>query len=43
MPDTDMSKYEKKIIIRSIRLEDVDEIIALGKVCFPNMEPWKRE
>ncbi|EKN66766.1 nitrilase/cyanide hydratase and apolipoprotein N-acyltransferase [Neobacillus bataviensis LMG 21833] len=43
MPDTDMSKYEKKIIIRSIRLEDVDEIIALGKICFPNMDPWKRE
>lgn len=43
MPDTDMSKYEKKIIIRNIRLDDIDEIIALGKTCFPNMDPWKRE
>ncbi|WP_066388484.1 bifunctional GNAT family N-acetyltransferase/carbon-nitrogen hydrolase family protein [Neobacillus mesonae] len=43
MSNTDMSKYEKKIIIRNIREEDIDEIIALGKVCFPNMEPWKRE
>jgi ribosomal protein S18 acetylase RimI-like enzyme len=38
-----MWKYEKKIVIRNIRIEDIDEIIALGKVCFPNMEPWKRE
>lgn len=36
MPDTDMSKYEKKIVIRNIRMEDIDEIIALGKLCFPN-------
>ncbi|GHI01479.1 bifunctional GNAT family N-acetyltransferase/carbon-nitrogen hydrolase family protein [Neobacillus kokaensis] len=43
MSNTDMSKYEKKIIIRNIRVEDIDNIIALGKICFPNMEPWKRE
>ncbi|MEH7546013.1 bifunctional GNAT family N-acetyltransferase/carbon-nitrogen hydrolase family protein [Neobacillus vireti] len=43
MTETDVSKYEKKIIIRNIRMEDIDEIIALGKVCFPNMEPWKPE
>ncbi|MFJ8265744.1 GNAT family N-acetyltransferase [Peribacillus asahii] len=43
MSETDLSKYEKKIIIRNIQIEDIDEIIELGKVCFPNMEPWKRE
>ena len=43
MTETDMSKYEKKIIIRNIRIEDIDAIIALGRVCFPNMDPWKRE
>jgi predicted amidohydrolase/ribosomal protein S18 acetylase RimI-like enzyme len=41
--ETDMTKYEKKIIVRNTRKEDIDEIIALGKICFPNMEPWKRE
>lgn len=43
MSDTDMSKYEKKIIIRNIRVEDIDAIMELGRVCFPNMDPWKRE
>ncbi|MED3561529.1 GNAT family N-acetyltransferase [Bacillus xiapuensis] len=43
MSDADISKYEKKIIIRNIRVEDIDAIIALGKVCFPNMDPWTRE
>jgi predicted amidohydrolase/ribosomal protein S18 acetylase RimI-like enzyme len=41
--ETDVSKYEKKIIIRNIRMEDIDAIIALGKRCLPNMEAWKRE
>ncbi|WHY92361.1 bifunctional GNAT family N-acetyltransferase/carbon-nitrogen hydrolase family protein [Neobacillus cucumis] len=43
MSETDISKYEKKIIIRNILVEDIDAIIDLGKVCFPNMDPWKRE
>lgn len=43
MSETDMSKYEKKIVVRNTRMEDIDEIIALGRKCFPNMVPWKRE
>ena len=43
MSETDMTKYEKKIIVRNTRIEDIDEIISLGKRCFPNMESWKRE
>lgn len=36
----DLSKIEKKIIIRNVKEEDLDEIIALSETCFPNMEPW---
>ncbi|MGZ4106186.1 MAG: GNAT family N-acetyltransferase [Tumebacillaceae bacterium] len=43
MSETDMSKYEKKILVRNTRMEDIEHIIALGRRCFPNMEPWKRE
>ncbi|WP_444685022.1 GNAT family N-acetyltransferase [Alkalicoccus luteus] len=43
MSTLDMSKFEKKIIIRTIRYEDIDEIVELGKLCFPNMDPWKRQ
>ncbi|WCK56378.1 bifunctional GNAT family N-acetyltransferase/carbon-nitrogen hydrolase family protein [Aneurinibacillus sp. Ricciae_BoGa-3] len=43
MSETDMSKYEKKIVVRNTRMEDVEELVALCTRCFPNMEPWKRE
>ena len=40
MSDLDLSKIEKKIIVRIIRPEDFDEIIALQELCFPKMIPW---
>lgn len=43
MPETDVSKFEKKIEVRNIRFEDIDDIMALSKKCFPGMEPWKHE
>ncbi len=43
MTEKDITKYEKKIIVRNTRKEDINEIIELGKICFPNMEPWKVE
>ncbi|WP_216829333.1 bifunctional GNAT family N-acetyltransferase/carbon-nitrogen hydrolase family protein [Alkalihalobacterium elongatum] len=41
MTKIDVSKFEKKIEIRNIKRADFDEIIALQKLCFPNMEPWE--
>ncbi|MFC3883892.1 GNAT family N-acetyltransferase [Bacillus songklensis] len=43
MSTIDLSKFEKKIIIRNIEYKDIDEIIELQKLCFPGMIPWKRE
>ncbi|MED4963931.1 GNAT family N-acetyltransferase [Heyndrickxia coagulans] len=43
VPETDVSKFEKKIEVRNIRFEDIDDIMALSKKCFPGMEPWKHE
>ncbi|PYZ99010.1 carbon-nitrogen hydrolase [Alteribacter lacisalsi] len=39
----DISKFEKKMIIRPIEERDIDKIIELSKVCFPNMLGWKRK
>nr|WP_154306714.1 carbon-nitrogen hydrolase family protein [Metabacillus lacus] len=39
----DLKKFEKKMIIRTIEESDIDDIIALQRVCFPGMDPWKRE
>ncbi|WP_102347539.1 bifunctional GNAT family N-acetyltransferase/carbon-nitrogen hydrolase family protein [Bacillus sp. Marseille-P3661] len=39
----DLTKFEKRMIIRNIIETDIDDILNLQKICFPNMEPWKRE
>ena len=43
MSDTDMSKYEKKIVLRNIQIKDIDEIMKLWSRCFFGMEPWRRD
>jgi predicted amidohydrolase/ribosomal protein S18 acetylase RimI-like enzyme len=43
MSDLDLSKFEKKIILRQIETKDFDEIIALQKICFSNMAPWTKK
>ncbi|GAA0327953.1 bifunctional GNAT family N-acetyltransferase/carbon-nitrogen hydrolase family protein [Bacillus carboniphilus] len=43
MSKLDLSRFEKKMIVRNMREEDIDDIINLGKICFPGMEPWKRD
>ncbi|MEK4199147.1 bifunctional GNAT family N-acetyltransferase/carbon-nitrogen hydrolase family protein [Cytobacillus sp. FSL K6-0265] len=43
MRKLDLSKFEKKMIIRNMKDEDIDKIIALQEVCFPGMDPWKRD
>ncbi|MDW7684734.1 MAG: GNAT family N-acetyltransferase [Bacillota bacterium] len=39
----DLTKLEKKIIIRNIKKEDIDDIVELSKTCFPNMDPWRKD
>lgn len=41
MSNIDLSKFEKKIIVRQIEREDFPSIIELQKMCFKNMETWK--
>lgn len=44
MTDTiDLSKFEKKMIIRNIEEKDIEEILAMQALCFPGMVPWERE
>ncbi len=42
MSTIDLSKFEKKMIIRNIKPDDIDEILALQKLSFPGMDPWKK-
>ncbi|WEG12151.1 GNAT family N-acetyltransferase [Pullulanibacillus sp. KACC 23026] len=43
MPKLDLHHFEKKMEIRNIQLSDIDAILELQEVCFPGMDPWKRE
>jgi predicted amidohydrolase/ribosomal protein S18 acetylase RimI-like enzyme len=43
MEENNFSKFETKIIVREIQRKDIDDIISLSKICFPNMIPWEKK
>ncbi|KAB3531107.1 bifunctional GNAT family N-acetyltransferase/carbon-nitrogen hydrolase family protein [Alkaliphilus serpentinus] len=43
MSDIDLTKFEKKLVLREIQKADIEDIIALQKNCFPNMKPWEKQ
>lgn len=43
MSKIDLSKFEKQIIVRQMKRKDIDEVVELSKLSFPNMEPWTRK
>ncbi|MGK9368629.1 GNAT family N-acetyltransferase [Melioribacter sp. Ez-97] len=38
-----LDQFQKKIIIRNLRLEDYDNLVELEKKSFPGMKPWTKE
>lgn len=40
--ELDLSKFEKKMIIRNIEEGDIEALLKLQGKCFPGMTPWKR-
>lgn len=43
MPQLDMKDFEKKIVVRQIKLSDYDNVVALQLKCFSGMKPWTTE
>ncbi|MBI4428632.1 MAG: GNAT family N-acetyltransferase [Ignavibacteriales bacterium] len=43
MEKVDLKEFEKKVLVRPIRMEDYDQIVALQLKCFPGMKPWLKE
>ncbi|MCR4351655.1 GNAT family N-acetyltransferase, partial [Bacillus amyloliquefaciens] len=39
----DLTRFEKKMVIRNMEEKDINKIIELQKDCFPGMEPWEPE
>ncbi|MGE0707807.1 MAG: GNAT family N-acetyltransferase [Planctomycetota bacterium] len=43
MSARELDDFETRIVVRQLRLEDFDALVAMQLRCFPNMGPWKRE
>ncbi|GIW80199.1 MAG: hydrolase [Gemmatales bacterium] len=43
MEPIDLAEFEWKIIVRPLKIEDFDDLIALQRKCFPGMQTWQRE
>lgn len=39
----DLSDFEKKLVVRNLQAEDIDDLITLGLLCFPRMKPWNKK
>lgn len=42
MTKLDLSKFEKRLMIRNMEYKDIDKILQLQAECFPGMEPWTK-
>lgn len=39
----DLAAFEKKIVVRPIRIEDYDQLVRIQLACFAGMKPWSKE
>jgi len=39
----DLKEFERPVVVRRLRREDFDAVVALQLRCFPKMKPWSRE
>ncbi len=42
-PDFDVSDFERQLIVRPMRLDDYESLVAMQRQCFADMEPWGEE
>ncbi len=43
MDPIDLKNFEWEVVVRPLRLEDYDALVAMQQRCFPGMQTWKRE
>lgn len=43
MDKIDLKDFETKIIVRTMKREDIPKVIHLASLCFPGMKPWTEE
>src|SRR5262249_8067033 len=43
MKKINLKKFEKNLVVRALKAEDWENVVALQRKCFPSMEPWSKE
>lgn len=43
METIDLKDFERRTVLRSLRMEDYDALVAMHLRCFPGLQPWSRE
>ncbi|MBU1095267.1 MAG: carbon-nitrogen hydrolase [Ignavibacteriae bacterium HGW-Ignavibacteriae-2] len=43
MPIKNLDSFQKKIIVRNLKIDDYNDLVKLQLKCFPGMQPWKIE
>jgi predicted amidohydrolase/ribosomal protein S18 acetylase RimI-like enzyme len=43
MTKINLKKFEKNLVVRSLKPTDFDNVVALQRKCFPSMEPWSKD
>jgi len=43
MPPLDLKDYEWKTVVRRLTIDDFDDLVAMQRRCFPDMQPWGRD
>lgn len=43
MPTFDVEAFQKKVLVRPLRMEDYEQVVQLQVKCFPGMKPWTQE
>ncbi len=41
--DIDHMEFEQEVVLRPLRMDDFDALVAMQLKCFPGMQPWVRE
>jgi predicted amidohydrolase/ribosomal protein S18 acetylase RimI-like enzyme len=41
--EIDLAPFERPLVLRRLKSEDYESVVALQKSCFPSMRPWLRE
>jgi predicted amidohydrolase/GNAT superfamily N-acetyltransferase len=42
MDTIELKEYERRTVLRSLRIEDYDSLVAMHLKCFPGLQPWSR-